>query len=436
MALKILCVGDMHLGKSASRLPEALEDHGIHPRDLTPAATWQRICDRAVAERVDAVVLAGDVVEDEDERFAAFSHLDLGIRSLVEHDIQVVGVAGNHDGTALPRLARQLNGFRLLGESGQWENLACTAHDGTPFEILGWSFPEREYAENPFDRLGHQNPPVGLRLGLLHADLDGGTASPYAPVTRTDLERAQCDVWCMGHIHMPSEMNVAPHAGYLGNTIGLDPGEAGRRGPWLLNWDAKNGVRLRHLGLAPLRWESLVISLDKLPRAPRLEDMQDIMQSAFLAAADQMKAAWTPDDKAIVVGCRLRIEGRSQQHALAMAAAQALRGVPFQCGGVLVFAEHIVDAGRQALDLESIARTRTPPGRLARQILSLQAGTPEADALLDSTREALADWGSRAQWREASRKRVLSEDELRQRLIVRGLSLLESMLAQKEFVKA
>ena len=321
MALKILCVGDMHLGKSASRLPESLEDHGVQTRDLTPAATWRRIYERAIAERVDAVVLAGDVVEDEDERFAAYSHLDVGIRAMADHDIPVFGVAGNHDGTALPRLARQLTGFRLIGAQGQWESLPCTGHDGTPFEILGWSFPEREYSENPFDRLEALKASPGFRLGLLHADLDAGSASRYAPVTQMDLKRAQCDVWCMGHIHKPSDMSVAPHAGYLGSTIGLDPGEPGRHGPWLLNWDAKQGIRMHQLGLAPLRWEAIVLKLDDLAHTPRREDLQDLVQSSFLAAADQLKSTWSVEDKASVVGCRLRIEGRSQQHADVVAAA-------------------------------------------------------------------------------------------------------------------
>lgn len=435
MALKVLCVGDMHLGKVVTRLPAALEDFGISAQTLSPAATWRRTWERAIEEQVDAVLLAGDVVEDENERFAALHHLDVGIRALVEHDIQVLAVAGNHDGTALPRLARQLEGLRLLGEGGRWETFKGTSRDGSAFEVLGWSFPDREYPENPFDQLDLTAAPNGLRIGLLHADLNGGAGSRYAPVASADFGRGQCDAWCMGHIHKPSPLHEAPHIGYLGSVIGLDPGEPGLHGPWLLSWDSAQGLRMRQMGLATVRWESLSLDVSAIPDALEGDDLVDAVQSALHAAADDTMAEWAANDTPLVVGCRLHVAGRSNQHRHVVDAIHRLREQPWQVRDVVFFIEAVKDGAGPALDLEAMARMRTPPGRLARQILTLQQGGVEAEGLLNSARESLMSLGTRAQWREASRTRVLDDDELTHRLTANATHLLETMLAQKELTE-
>ncbi|MFT5239564.1 MAG: exonuclease SbcD [Candidatus Promineifilaceae bacterium] len=436
MALKILCVGDIHLGKVVTRLPDVLADFGINVADLSPASAWRRTWERAIEDQVDALLIAGDLVEDENERFAAIHHLGTGLRALTQHDISVFAVSGNHDGTALTRMSRHLGDLHHLGKDGQWESAACTARDGTPFEVLGWSFPERHFPENPFDAFETPAPSNGLRIGLLHADLDGGASSRYAPVTRADLERVRCDAWCMGHVHKPSPMDEAPHAGYLGSLVGLDPGEPGRHGPWMLSWDSRQGMRMRQLGLAPVRWESLVIDLSEMPVMGQRDDVADALQSALHAAADQLMQSWDADDRALAVGCRVRLEGRSDDHAATVLAAQQLRQTPWQVRNVVFFIEHLEDHAAPAIDLDSLARTRTPPGRLARQIQLLQSGGSESDALLQSARESMLALGVRSQWREASRASSLSDDALRQRLTSNAMQMLETLLAQKEVAQS
>jgi exonuclease SbcD len=393
MALKILCVGDIHLGKVVTRLPAVLADFGIDVAELSPASAWRRTWERAIEEHVDAVLIAGDLVEDENERFAAIHHLDTGLRALTQHDIQVFAVSGNHDGTALTRMARHLSDLRHLGKDGQWESAPCTARDGTPFEVLGWSFPERHFPENPFDALETPAPSNGLRIGLIHADLDGGL-------------------------------------------VGLDPGEPGRHGPWMLSWDSRQGMRMRQLGLAPVRWESLVIDLSEMPVMGQRDDVADALQSALHTAADQLMQSWDADDRALAVGCRVRLEGRSDDHAASVLAAQQLRQTPWQVRNVVFFIEHLEDHAAPAIDLDSLARTRTPPGRLARQIQLLQSDGSDADALLQSARESMLALGVRAQWRESSRSSTLSDDDLRQRLTSNAMQMLETLLAQKEVTQS
>ena len=89
MNAKLLFVGDIHLGKLPSGLPDRLvADTGVH-QDLGPVGAWRRTVDQAVEQGVDAVVLAGDVVHAENARFEAFGPLVAGVEKLNRHGIQV-----------------------------------------------------------------------------------------------------------------------------------------------------------------------------------------------------------------------------------------------------------------------------------------------------------------------------------------------------------
>ena len=62
-SVRILFVGDMHLGRLPSRIPDtALDQGGWSRREIGPAGAWRRIVDAALELEVDAVALAGDLV--------------------------------------------------------------------------------------------------------------------------------------------------------------------------------------------------------------------------------------------------------------------------------------------------------------------------------------------------------------------------------------
>ena len=106
--ITLLAVGDVHLGTRPVSLPGDLTDWDVDPRELTPEAALGAAVDRAIAEGVDAVVFAGDVVESTNARFEAIRPLEAAVRRLAEAGIPVLGVAGNHDVEALPRLAGRI----------------------------------------------------------------------------------------------------------------------------------------------------------------------------------------------------------------------------------------------------------------------------------------------------------------------------------------
>lgn len=179
--MKLLCAADLHLGRQPSRVPGHLEDLADR---LTPAESWRRLVALAKAEGVTAVLLAGDVVEDEHDFFEAFADLRSGAEELAAAGIALVAVAGNHDVGVLPRLAQAVPSVRVLGAGGHWEALPLGS-GGTRVNVVGWSWPAKQVTASPLDGLAEALAALvpAPTLGLLHCDLDR-SRSAYAPVSR------------------------------------------------------------------------------------------------------------------------------------------------------------------------------------------------------------------------------------------------------------
>ena len=138
MSIRILCTGDMHLGRRPTQIPEDADLHA-----LRPTATWHSFVSTAVELRVDAVVLTGDVVDESNKFYEAFSALQSGIERLVNAGIPVLAVSGNHDFDVLPRLVDQIPNFHLLGRGGQWDDFVLEKDGAHAMRFQGWSFPTR-----------------------------------------------------------------------------------------------------------------------------------------------------------------------------------------------------------------------------------------------------------------------------------------------------
>lgn len=423
MTATLLFVGDIHLGRRPGGLPEDLGE-GLTASSLTPAAAWRATVDLALRERVDAVVLAGDVVEADNARFEAFGPLEDGVRRLVEGGIGVWAVAGNHDVEALPRLAGMIPGFRLLGRGGRWE-LAPVARDGeTLLHLLGWSFPARRHPSSP---LGHealpQSPGDGRPLiGVLHCDLDG-SGSSYAPVGRAELERAAVDAWFLGHVHKPSDLGGVRPLGYLGSLVGLDPTETGPHGPWLARVTAGGGLSLEQVPLAPLRWEAVELDLCGLSGA---EELPEAMIESLRAVHQRLGPE---EGEAQAVGCRVLLTGSTTFHAAlrAMLDRDEIERRGFDQDGVFYFVQKIIDRSTPALDLERIAAGDDPPALLARRLLDLRGGA-EAP-LLRQARRDLGRVAGESWWRHLG-PTDLDDERVRDLLLGAGLRALEGLLRQ------
>jgi hypothetical protein len=429
VTVRLLCVGDIHLGRRPGRLPEDLALHGISATELTPAAAWRDCVEHALATAPDALVLAGDVVDAFDDRFEAFSMLRAGVARLVEAGVAVFAVAGNHDVDALPRLAAQIPGFRLLGAGGEWECVSVGSRDGPPLRLLGWSFPEPAVAASPLASLRFEPQPGTATLGLLHCDVDGGR-SGYAPVPRAALDRVPVDGWLLGHVHKPGDLSAARPVGYLGSLVGLDPGEPGVRGPWWVEVDGPQRVRARQLPLAPMRWERGEIRAEAYPPGHAADAFFAALREALWAIHEKLIAEAGGAPAARVVGCRLTVTGPGRHDE----AVQALLAAPERWpqerqGDVHYFVEKLEESPVPDLDLDALALGSDPPGLLARRLVALRDGSEEAGVLLDAFAPPLAHALSAPRWQRLGEP-APEPDEVRSLLLLAGTRRLEGLLRQ------
>ena len=419
--MKILAVGDMHLGRRPSRLPPELVDRA---RELGPAGAWRRTVAAALEAKVQAVALAGDVVEKEDDFFEAYRELARGVKTLTEAGIEVVGVAGNHDVKVLPRLARKIPEFKLLGEEGEWEpwTLQVCADSLT---FWGWSFPQAKVQQSPLPNAPFERWP-GLNLGLLHCDRDAGQ-SPYAPVTRAELERAGLDGWLLGHIHKPDELSAPTPNGYLGSLTGLSRRESGVRGPWLIKVERGTLNEVTQLPLAPLRWERLDVDIEGIAEPADAK-------SKLIASLRQFDAGFMdPNLAPEAVALDLRFTGRTRFGGAAVEEfSQEDRDAIYTgTGNRHYFIEALSAHTRPEIDLAQLAQRNDPPGLLAQRLLWLQEpeGHEERDRLVASARERLGQEASKPVWSTLER---IDPDAV-EWLTQAGYRALDQLLAQQSF---
>lgn len=367
MAVRVLCTGDIHIGRRSSKVA------GIR----SCADAWSRIVDLSIEERVDLLAVSGDIVDGASKSYESLGPLEGGLRRLDDAGIATVAVAGNHDFDVLPRLAGALGAgrFHLLGKGGTWERHTLR-RDGAPLlHIDGWSFPREHVRENPM--LGYLEHPADdvPVLGLLHADL-GSPRSNYGPVMADDLLARRVDLWLLGHIHAP-QRTLHPSGAtvmYPGSPVAMDPGEGGAHGVWIAEFEPGQPVTIRSIAHSPVRYLAAAVDVASVT------DEEGFKAGIVQALRDAGHRAHGESDgrSLAVVSCRFHLTGASAAHhsiALWSERARAEMG-SFPVGSLTVEIDEITSDVRPPIDLVERAALNDPVGETARLLLALDSPDP------------------------------------------------------------
>jgi len=450
--MKLLCCGDLHIGRRSSRVPDDVEG-----RRFSCAAALEAVVRLAVEEQVDAVLFAGDVIERSNRYFEAVGPLERGLLRLARERIPVCAVAGNHDFDVLDRVAASPGadaqadggdaqdgavelGLRLLGRGGRWERALVRGRDGSEFLVDGWSFPREHFATSPLDDYD----PAKLRprpagrpvVGLLHADLDQ-LASRYAPTSSERLRERPVAAWVVGHVHKPSVR--AGEGAFLlvpGSVQALGLGEPGPHGPWVLTLERLEETRVaaRQVPLSSARYDRVVVDLASVEDEAELERR---VVAAIRSHRDEVLGS--PGAEALAyLGCTVRFTGRTPLHSvLSETERRLLDDLDLARDGVRVRVERVERQTRPAFDLDDVARSHDPAGILARALRDLERGA--AAEVRDELEELLRDGTAAAVSVHRSRPyEPLDADPepddaaTRDLLLSQGYVLLDALLAQKE----
>lgn len=424
-SIQILCTGDIHLGRRPTRIPDRLDTQAHSPR-----AVWQSIAEAAVTRDVDAVLVSGDALDQENQYYEAYGAFEDGAALLDDADIPTYLVTGNHDANELPHLISNLDldNVTLLGTDGEWERQTLSTGSGT-VHIDGWSYPQEYVRSSPLDtyEMDTQDEPT---IGVLHGDLDSEN-SDYAPINTNTLATSGPDIWVLGHIHAPDIRSQSdPLVMYPGSPQPLNPGEPDTHGPWLLTIENGSVVDCSQEPHASIRYGTVDID------ASGLTDKKDIRARIQDEIEEHIREK-VPTQSLDVFLPRVRLTGRTELHSeLVTEASRLAEQVQFKVGDIDVRIDTVTSATKPDIDLEAHAGDASPVGYLADLLLDLDDGATEEHArLIESAKDAVDTAQASNAYTPLQKEGRLAEatpDSTVDVLEQQARLLLDELIAQKE----
>jgi len=193
-------------------------------------AAYDAIIALCITEKVDALLVAGDVFDSSDRSLAAQLRFVDGLRKLETAGIRSFVCHGNHDPldawqsqVSFPESCHRFGPNVTSGE--------LRPGDSKSPLVYGYSYPTREVRENVIPEFEKVIQTDRFSIGLLHANVGSDTGhESYAPCTVEDLNRLPIRYWALGHVHTRQEINLTDGlAVYPGNTQGRHANERGER---------------------------------------------------------------------------------------------------------------------------------------------------------------------------------------------------------------
>ena len=280
--LRIVHAADIHLDT-----PYRRHDEAVRAR-LREAGreSFTRLIDLALERRADALLIAGDLFDNEWLTLATERVLVDELTRATSAGLTVVYATGNHD----PGRAN----YRAMGIDWPKERFHLIASRQPRQisiervgEVVGWVV-----------AAGHQTPREDLDLAatfppapgpepavaLLHAQVTSAAAAErhdrYAPASLQSLDPSYA-YWALGHIHQRQQVRPDPPAHYSGNVQGRHHGEDGAKGALVVTLDRGAAPEVEFQPLAPVRWETL--QRERLDAARTVPDVQAAVAAAFAA---------------------------------------------------------------------------------------------------------------------------------------------------------
>ena len=317
----------------------------------------ERLVDKALAERVDFLLLAGDIYDRDWQDF----HTGLFFRGqmvrLERAGIRCFIVQGNHDAQGV--ISRQLtlpsNVTVFSSRAAQTVKL-----DDLYVAIHGRSFAEREVNE---DLVPSYPPPVSgyFNIGLLHTSLTGRAGhDTYAPTDLPTLVAKGYDYWALGHVHAREVLNERPRIVFCGNLQGRHAKETGAKGCELVTVEAGR-IEAEFIALDVVRWSQLSVPLDGVDRLESLNE-------AFARALEPVLAGTTDRLHAV----RVTLTGSTELHRLEAAQpgtlAAAMHAAAQDIGTAEIWIEQVRLDLSTPLDRAQAAQRQDAVGELVRLV--------------------------------------------------------------------
>lgn len=293
---------DLHLDSPFSGLRRV--DHRV--AGLLREATFRafdNILALALREKVDFVLIAGDVYDGAERSLRAQLKFNAGLKRLAAAGIRSLVCHGNHD--PLDGWSASLywpEEVHIFGPD--LESVVVPLAGGGKVRVHGISYPHNRIDASfgrGFRRLG----PEPFQVGLFHCSVGSDPAhETYAPRSQEELAAADLDYWALGHVHTQSILkNGRPFIAYPGTSQGRHIRESGPRGCLLVEVGAGGEIKARFEPVDAVRWYSRSLDIEDLgSEGELLAALEGLCEEVRLEAGERAAIA------------RITLNGRGPLH--------------------------------------------------------------------------------------------------------------------------
>lgn len=362
---KILCVGDLHLGRTSSKCRTSNEDSAR----FAIRECWKRLVDLALELNVSLLVLTGDINDKEGNIYENIAPFEAGIKRLTAKNIDVIMIAGNHDTHSLSRMQAILADphVHLLGENGIWERFDWPDENNPQISFLGSSYPATGVGKLPLSNIPFSTTADIVKIGLAHIDYLSASSNYLCALPSELFSVRDIACWLLGHIHAP-ELKIESSKILLnpGSPQALHPGEPGTHGPWLLEVDNGNILPPTQLPFSDVRYASLNLDISGLQS---IEEFLSFLQQELAEKLPKPAPTETPSRHS----CRIKLTGRSNILVqLSTECEKILVDQPFLENRDIFLDEINLDDLRSIYDINQLAVQHDIIGATARLLLDLE----------------------------------------------------------------
>ncbi|MGV0167100.1 metallophosphoesterase family protein [Furfurilactobacillus sp. WILCCON 0119] len=256
--MKFIHAADLHLDSpflGLKQLPQSLWEQIYQ----SPFTALTRMVDDAINEKIDFMLISGDVYDRQDRAIGAQAAFLTQMNRLDQAKIPVYLSYGNHDYLTGTTDTLQLPpNVHAFDETVSTQTLTTT--DQTTVAITGFSYANRAVTTDMIPDYPVRQPGVDVAIGMLHgsvASVDAPHAT-YAPFSLPELTSKHYDYWALGHIHKRQVLQETPWVIYAGNLQGRHANETGAKGYYLVT-DDHGTLTPQFRAVAPVIWQTVTV---------------------------------------------------------------------------------------------------------------------------------------------------------------------------------
>lgn len=257
---KFIHCSDLHLDAPFAGISSSNDKIGEILRDA-PYKSYFKMIAQAIEEKVDFVLIAGDVFNSADKSIRAQYNFYRGLKGLSDHGIHVFIAHGNHDPliswSTKMKVPENVYIFGADNVSSKTVDVA-----GKPIaRIYGISYGVRDIKENLALKFKREDDLPAI--AVLHCNVGENTGhEPYAPASVDDIVGQGLDYWALGHVHNYKIIrNENPTIVYSGNIQAVKSSERGPKGYCLVEYSRQAGFNVESKPIDIARYEMIRIDI-------------------------------------------------------------------------------------------------------------------------------------------------------------------------------